>query len=222
MNETCYTLSNCTMLNDTFCNHGNTTINCTTQASNEKADCLLPSIIYAIIGSIGVLDNALVLFVMFSYKRMMKEHNNFYIINQSIIDMFASLFLLATLHDCGNTTVLEGISGELYCRLWRNKLFLWGCLLSSTYNIVGLTMDRYAGDIITRTSKLVITLWRPCELFLCRDNSLDLWIHEISLPKTIHVIFTDDHHERFLGFVPYYYWFDIDFNDLCTQFYRVC
>ncbi len=73
-------------------------------------------------------------------------------------------------------------------------------------------------NIITRTSEWVITLWRSCELFLSRDMSRGHRMSEISLPKTIHMISTDDHHELVLVFIPYYYWLDIDFNVLCVQF----
>ncbi len=52
----------------------------------------------------------------------------------------------------------------------------------------------YLLDIITRTSEWVITLWRSCELFLHRDISRVRRTSEISLPKTMNMISTDDHH----------------------------
>ncbi|NJL80252.1 MAG: G-protein coupled receptor, partial [Richelia sp. SM2_1_7] len=36
-----------------------------------------------------------------------------------------------------------GILGDLYCKIWATKLFLWGFLVSSTYNLVALTVERY-------------------------------------------------------------------------------
>ncbi len=68
--------------------------------------------------------------------------------------------------------------------------------------------------IITRTSEWVITLWRSCELFFRRDISRVC--SEISLPKTMNMISTDDQHELVLVFMPYYYWLDVDFNGLCV------
>ncbi len=76
-------------------------------------------------------------------------------------------------------------------------------LISFTQTVI--KMLQY--DIITRTSEWVITLWRSWELFLRR---------EISLPKTMNMISTDDHDKLILVFMPYYYWLDIDFNGLCT------
>ncbi len=68
---------------------------------------------------------------------------------------------------------------------------------------------------ITRTSEWVSTLWRSCELFLSRDISWARRTSEISLPKTMNMISTDDHHELVLVFMLYYCWLDVDFNGLC-------
>ena len=105
--------------------------------------CRLPDIIYSIIGCIGVLDNGFVLFVIYAYKPMRRRLTNLFIINQTFVDFLASVVLLAGVHDCGDQRGFQGMSGELYCRLWRNKVFLWSLLLVSTYNLVGITVDRY-------------------------------------------------------------------------------
>ncbi len=39
---------------------------------------------------------------------------------------------------------------------------------------------------------------------------------DISLPKTMNMISTDDHHELVLVFMPYYCRLDVDFNGLCV------
>ncbi len=64
----------------------------------------------------------------------------------------------------------------------------------------------------------MVTLWRSCEIFLCRDISHVHSTNEISLPKTMNMISIDDHHELVLVFIPYYYLLNIDFNGLCVQF----
>ncbi len=56
---------------------------------------------------------------------------------------------------------------------------------------------------ITRTSEQVITLWRSCELYLCRNISRVCRMSEISLLKTMNMISTYDHHELVLVFMPY-------------------
>ncbi len=58
-------------------------------------------------------------------------------------------------------------------------------------------------------------------LFLYRNISQICRMREISLPKTMNMISTDDHYEFVLVFMLYYYWFDIAFNGLCLQFGNV-
>ncbi len=53
------------------------------------------------------------------------------------------------------------------------------------YDIIMATHYDITIGNITRTNEWVITLWTSCALFLCRDISLILRNHEISLPKTI-------------------------------------
>ncbi len=54
-------------------------------------------------------------------------------------------------------------------------------------------------------------------MFVCRDISLVLHTHKISLPKTMNMISTDDYHEFILVFMLYYYCFAIiDFKGLCV------
>ena len=37
----------------------------------------------------------------------------------------------------------KGILGELECRLWNSQLLLWGFFVSSTWNLVTLTFERF-------------------------------------------------------------------------------
>ncbi len=81
------------------------------------------------------------------------------------------------------------------------RFILWHCFYTFT---------------ITRISEWVITRWRSFELYLCRNIA---WVHrmsEISQPKTMNIISTDDHREPVLIFMSYYCWFDVDFNVLWT------
>ncbi len=118
----------------------NSSENITEQNSSDEN---IAATVYSIIGCIGVIDNGFVLAIMVLYKPLTTRLNNLYIINQSVIDLLSSVLLLVTLPDRFYSVDFFGISGELYCRLWRNKLFLWGCLLSSTYNTVAISVDRY-------------------------------------------------------------------------------
>ncbi len=111
---------------------------------DKYSNCDIPDLVYSIIGSVGILDNSFVLFVIYTSKPMRERLTNIYIIHQSFVDLLASVFLIATIHDCRvDDRAFGGIGGELYCRLWKNKLLMWVLAMVSTYNLVAITIDRY-------------------------------------------------------------------------------
>ena len=63
---------------------------------------------------------------------------------QSLIDLVVSVILLTSTLTVTDTHTLhnDGILGEIECRLWNTKLFLWGFFISSTWNMVSLTFER--------------------------------------------------------------------------------
>ncbi len=126
--------------------------------------CDVSAVVYSIIGTIGIIDNAFVLVVMFSYPPMMKQLNNFYIINQSIIDLFVCVFLLCHIPDCMYSPMFEGISGDILCRVWRTKLFLWGLLMVSTNNIVAIAIDRLLSIVYPVWYKTAMTRNTVCRI----------------------------------------------------------
>ena len=95
------------------------------------------------IGGLGLAGNGFVVLVILSGKKMRKQLTNAYIINQSAIDATVSFLLIMTtiFEDDGRT--YDTYTGELYCKFWLTKLWLWGFFLSSTYNLLALTMERY-------------------------------------------------------------------------------
>ena len=65
---------------------------------------------------------------------------------QSIIDFFASIILLMSSFTLENTSTVrrDGILGQLECRLWNTEFFLWALFFASTWNIVAMTIERFA------------------------------------------------------------------------------
>ena len=94
-------------------------------------------LIYYIIGIVGILDNGIVLVVILSSRQLRRRSANIIIVNQSLIDGLASFFLI------GITVPYVGIPDQMTCKLWLNRLPLWCLLVSSTYNILCLALDRY-------------------------------------------------------------------------------
>jgi len=82
---------------------------------------------------------------MVAYRPMRDRITNLYIINQSLIDATVAMFLsLTTLLQDDNRTLTPGNwADEALCRLWFTKMPLWGMLVSSTYSLVSLTLERF-------------------------------------------------------------------------------
>ena len=100
--------------------------------------------VYVGIGILGMMSNAFVIFVILSSKQMRQKLTNIFILHQSVVDGVVALFLLLTTLAKGDTDQeLTGLSGELICRLWLTSLPLWSSVLTSTYNLVALTVERY-------------------------------------------------------------------------------
>ncbi len=129
-----------------------------TLASDDS--CNISNMLYGIMATVGVMDNAFVLFVIFRCKHMQKHINNLYFIHQFVIDLMSSVLLLCTIPLCRETNqfvCISTISGQLYCSLLKSKLFFWVCVPASSYNLVGLTLDSYMAIIHAIWYKNTIT-----------------------------------------------------------------
>lgn len=75
-------------------------------------------IAYFAIGTLGILGNLLVIVVLLHYKLLRRKITNMLIINQSLIDLTASFFLIAThvIEDMSWVASSSRIGAELFCR----------------------------------------------------------------------------------------------------------
>ena len=99
------------------------------------------NIVYILIAVLGIVGNSVVICVV--AKSMRKTYANIFILNQSGIDLMASVFIVATTTTNKAVYNLSGTWGELYCRLWLSDLPLWCLLVSSSYTLMALTFERY-------------------------------------------------------------------------------
>ena len=109
------------------------------------------------IGGLGLVGNIFVVIVILSTSSMRKQFTNAYIINQSLVDGVVSLFLVLTTAFEGDGRRYDSILDELFCRLWLTKLGLWGFLVSSSYNILALTLERYLAVVHPIWHKMKLT-----------------------------------------------------------------
>ena len=98
-------------------------------------------IIYMVIGVIGMTGNMSVVIIISFVKKMRKRITNLYILSQSCLDLLVSFFLCVT--SIPSTLPADPLAADIYCRLWISKYLLWSVMLSSTYSLVTITLERY-------------------------------------------------------------------------------
>ena len=134
-----------------------TTSEIATSQATSKSYMIRSFLLYTI-GSLSLVGNLLVVVVIFQYTKMRRNLTNVYVINQSLIDGAAGLFLILT--EALNFHFdrrLSGIWGEILCRVWAAQIPLWGLLHSSTFNLVALTLERYSSVIYPIKHKVSFT-----------------------------------------------------------------
>ena len=116
----------------------------TNSAITDNFDLAL-QIINIFFGVMGLLGNVFVVIVIVGFTKMHKQITNMYVVNQSIIDAISSLFLIAQMlsQNMKITLMAQQPLSEIFCRFWGSQVFLWSFYISSTYNIVVLTIERY-------------------------------------------------------------------------------
>ena len=98
------------------------------------------------IGIIGFASNLFVIIVVLGFTSMYKQLANVFVINQSFIDMTSSVLQIAQASSSfvSLASLPENIIfRELFCRLWRTRVFMRGLFTASTYNLIVLTIERY-------------------------------------------------------------------------------
>jgi len=137
--------NNLTEITNGSCFTGNCTNDSTVEDNYDPADVI--RVIYAAVGSLGMTGNALVIIVIMSSLQMRRSTTNLMITNQSAIDFSASLFILLGTNIRDVDGIRSTIGRELFCRLWAPNILMWGLSVSSTYNLVCITMERYTGIV---------------------------------------------------------------------------
>jgi len=74
---------------------------------------------------------------------------NVLVVNQSVIDTMASFFtmLSAVVEVDGTRMSNRSTFDQFVCRLWLTRLPFWVFLLTSTYNMLLMALERYAAVI---------------------------------------------------------------------------
>ncbi len=113
--------------------------------------------LFVIIGTIGFTGNLLTTIIIFSSHTMRCKVTNKLIINQSILDLCGSLMMIASAHIRYDIGGLSGLSGDLYCKLWMTKVLMFGLFISSTYNLIIITIEKYLAIVYPLSIRWKIT-----------------------------------------------------------------
>ncbi|XP_033637804.1 cholecystokinin receptor-like [Asterias rubens] len=107
---------------------------------------LILRILKTIIGVVGILDNGLVILVI-SRVKFMHTLTNTFICHQAVIDFIGSLLLLLQSNIPNPDPVPDTMAGQVLCRVWIGDAMLWLFFVISTFNLLGLTLERYAAIV---------------------------------------------------------------------------
>jgi hypothetical protein len=74
---------------------------------------------------------------------------NLLIVNQNFIDLIASVLILLTsvVQDDATGMSYYSASDQFVCRIWVTRYPLWGMLISSTYSILAVSLERYVAIV---------------------------------------------------------------------------
>ena len=122
---------------------------------------------FLIIGIIGILANSFVIMILGSSVKIRMKLVNTLIIHQSFIDFLASVALVGTAHlSAGDPHGLEGVHADIYCYFVMSKWPLWVMMLTSSFSLMFLNIERYISIVypifhhtkITRKNVLMFLL----------------------------------------------------------------
>ena len=102
---------------------------------------------YALMATLGIFGNAVVIFVILHSASMRNKFTNILILNQSSIDFATSVLILITKVLNSYKENLSGVGGDILCKLWLNELPMWSLMISSSYSLITMTLERYIGIV---------------------------------------------------------------------------
>ena len=112
-----------------------------------------------VIGIIGSVANALILYAMIASKVHRKQ---LLIFNQNAFDLCSSLLLVIiyTVKLC--SIRLTGMLGYWLCIMIHSDSILWSSMNGSTINLMSITLERYIKVVHPRWSKKLLRKWVRC------------------------------------------------------------
>ncbi|XP_077993834.1 galanin receptor 2b-like [Glandiceps talaboti] len=143
-------------------------------------------VIYAILGTLGIVGNFMVCFVFIKIKALRKTFTNIFILNQSLIDLTSAIMFVALKFGPSFDVIPSTIGGDVLCKIWVSEYVLWGLFISSTFNLSFLAIERYLAICHPVLHRNKITMTKVKIVVVC------VW---------------------FVGFIRESYWPTMNFNE---------
>ena len=102
---------------------------------------------YAFIAALGIVGNGVAIFVISHSLQMRQKFTNILILNQSSIDLVTSVLILISKSGKISNKNLSGVGGDILCKFWITEFPLWSVMVSSSYNLMLLSIERYMGIV---------------------------------------------------------------------------
>ena len=102
------------------------------------------------LGITGVIGNLLVCITIFG-ANILHSKTNFFISSLAVADLLVCLLALLfnneVLNKAFRFTPKSKLAQEIFCRVIVNKYLFWATAISSTYNLVGVTLERFVAIV---------------------------------------------------------------------------
>jgi len=109
-----------------------------------------------VIGLVGTIANAVILYAMVASKQHKKQ---LLIVHQNVIDLIGCILLIITYALKLCNIYLTGLGGYWFCQLIMSENFIWCGILTSKANLIFITVDRYLKIVYPVWSKKVLRKW---------------------------------------------------------------
>ncbi len=117
-------------------------------------------ILFTCTGCFGVLSNSFALVVILSSKSMRNNIANHFILNQVLIDLMACLLFAINIPTAPYDYPCFGTTGDLICKFWISLYFPNSLFMSSSLNLVIITIERYMEVIKPLSYKNIFSVLR--------------------------------------------------------------
>ncbi|XP_006813630.1 substance-P receptor-like [Saccoglossus kowalevskii] len=122
----------------------------------------------AIIGIVGLIGNFAVCYVFLKVKHL-RTLTNYLIVHQAVIDFMASVIIALIVLGPQFNSVAETPLGRFVCLFWKSAYPQWALFLTSSLNLVVITMERYCAIVyplhysrlftVTKVKIMLVMVW---------------------------------------------------------------